>query len=154
MMQTVRRMTTLALTLTFAASMAACSGKEQENEENEGPETAETTEVATTAADSAMEADSMAAWMAEAKITDAVARETAMKEVPGGMIKEGGLEREDGKLIYSFDIAVTGKEGIEEVAIDAITGKVLSKVHETPADEAKEAAEDAAKAAGAKKPGS
>lgn len=84
--------------------------------------------------------------MAEAKITETDARATALKEVPGGTIKEGGLEREDGKLIYSFDIAVAGKEGIQEVAIDAITGKVLSNVHETPADEAKEAAEDAAKA--------
>jgi len=150
MKPTARSMTTLALALTVAWTLAACGDKDEENEANEGPET---TEVATTAADSAMEADSMAAWMAEAKVTDAEARATALKEVPGGTITEGGLEREDGKLIYSFDISVAGKEGIEEIAVDAITGKMLSHAHETPADEAKEAAEDAAKATSAKKPG-
>ncbi|MEP6591196.1 MAG: hypothetical protein ABJC19_08425, partial [Gemmatimonadota bacterium] len=66
------------------------------------------------------------------------------------------LEREKGKLIWSYDIAVAGKSGIEEVAIDAVTGAMLSKEHETPKDEKKEAAEDAAKAkakaAGMKKP--
>lgn len=61
MKRIARRMTTLALALTFAATMAACGGEEKENEANEGPETAEVSEVATTAADSAMEADSMAA---------------------------------------------------------------------------------------------
>jgi hypothetical protein len=71
----------------------------------------------------------------EAKITMKQARAIAAKEVPG-KIKEGELERENGQLIYSFDIAV--KEGIKEVQVDAITGKVLKVETETAADEAKE----------------
>lgn len=74
----------------------------------------------------------------QAKVSMRVARATALKEVPNGKVQSEELEREKGKLIYSFDIKVTGRSGIDEVHIDAITGKVLSKEHETPAMEAKE----------------
>lgn len=92
--------------------------------------------------------------MKEAKIPEATARATALKEVPGGAVKAHELEREKGKLIWSYDIAVAGKSGIEEIAVDAVTGKVLSREHESAKDEKKEAAEDAAKAkpTGVKKP--
>ncbi len=105
-------------------------------------------------ADEAKEAaaDGQAALMKEAKITLAAATATAMKEVPGGKIESHELEREDGKLIYSFDIKVTGKTGVEEVAVDAMTGAMLSHEHETPAQIAKEKAADA-KAAAKKKSG-
>ena len=83
----------------------------------------------------------------QAKITPDVATATALAKVPGGKIDAAELENEKGKLIYSFDIKVQGKRGIEEVAVDAITGVVLSVEHETPADEAKEARADKAKAA-------
>ena len=91
--------------------------------------------------------ESQAALMKEAKITLAAATATAMKEVPGGKIAAHELERENGKLIYSFDIKVAGKSGIEEVAVDAMTGAMIEHAHETPADEAKEKAADAKKAA-------
>jgi uncharacterized membrane protein YkoI len=45
---------------------------------------------------------------------------------------------EDGALIYSFDLSIAGKPGIEEVHVDAKTGKILSVEHEGPAAEAKE----------------
>jgi hypothetical protein len=73
----------------------------------------------------------------EAKITMKEARATALKEVPG-KIKEGELERENGQLLYSFDIST--KEGIKEVQIDAITGKLLKVESETKEQEAKEKA--------------
>ena len=73
----------------------------------------------------------------EAKITMKEARATALKEVPG-KIKEAELEREDGKLIYSFDIST--KEGIKEVQIDALTGTVLKVEIETKEQEAREKA--------------
>ena len=73
----------------------------------------------------------------EAKISMEKAREIALKKVPGGKIESAELEREHGKLIYSFDIK-TAKPGITEVNVDAITGKVLSSNHETPAKEAAE----------------
>ncbi len=95
--------------------------------------------------------ETQASLRKEAKITLAAATETALKEVPDGKVTEHELEREKGKLVYSFDIKVAGKEGVEEVAVDAITGAVVEKSHESAADEAKEAAKEAKKPA-AKKP--
>jgi uncharacterized membrane protein YkoI len=80
---------------------------------------------------------------AEAKISEATARVTALKVVPTGKIESGELEREHGKLIYSYDIKVAGKSGIEEVAVDAMSGAVIAHEHETPAAEKKEAALEA-----------
>ncbi|MEO6527278.1 MAG: PepSY domain-containing protein, partial [Gemmatimonadaceae bacterium] len=80
---------------------------------------------------------------AEARISEAVARATALKEVPNGKVQDGELERENGKLIYSYDIKVAGKSGIEEIAVDAMTGTVVAHEHETPAAEKKEAAMEA-----------
>ncbi|MEP6833453.1 MAG: PepSY domain-containing protein [Gemmatimonas sp.] len=77
-----------------------------------------------------------------AKITPDAATATAQAKVPTGKIESAEIESEDGKLIYSFAIKIAGKTGIEEVAVDAKTGKVLSVEHETPADEAKEAKAD------------
>ncbi|MEO7997577.1 MAG: PepSY domain-containing protein [Gemmatimonadaceae bacterium] len=86
----------------------------------------------------------------KAVIKSEVATASALAKVPGGKIQSAEIEEEDGKLIYSFDIKVTGKSGIEEVAVDAKTGAVTVE-HETPANEAKEAKEDAAKAKAAAK---
>ena len=80
---------------------------------------------------------------AEAKVTEDAARTAALKQVPTGKIQSGELEREKGKLIYSFDIKVAGKAGIEEVNVDAITGAVIAHVHETPQAEKAEAAKEA-----------
>ena len=82
-----------------------------------------------------------------AKITPEKATATALAKVPGGIIQVANIEEEDGKLIFSFDIKVKGKSGIEEVAVDAMNGKVLGVEHETPADEAKEAAKEKAESA-------
>ena len=74
----------------------------------------------------------------EAKVTTAQARATALKEVPNGRVSKSELERENGKVVYSFDIKVPGKSGWEEVNVDAETGTVVSRSHETPKMEAKE----------------
>ena len=66
-----------------------------------------------------------------------------MKEVPNGTVKSSELEREHGKLIYSFDITVPGKTGIDEVNVNAIDGSVVAKAHESPKTEKKEAAKEA-----------
>lgn len=84
--------------------------------------------------------DSQAALRKEAKIPEATARATALKEVPNGTVKSSELERENGKLIYTFDISVPGKTGIDEVNVDAIDGSVVAKTHETPKAEKKEMA--------------
>jgi uncharacterized membrane protein YkoI len=77
-----------------------------------------------------------------AKISLADATATAQAAVPSGKIASHEIEREKGKLIYSFEIKTAGKSGIDEVNVDAITGAMIEKVHESPADEAKEKAAD------------
>jgi uncharacterized membrane protein YkoI len=79
----------------------------------------------------------------EAKMTMADARAMALRTVPNATIQAGEIEREGGKLIYSFDMKTTGRSGIDEVNIDAMTGKLVSNQHETPAAERREAAADA-----------
>jgi uncharacterized membrane protein YkoI len=81
-----------------------------------------------------------AKWMAEAKISQTDAQATAMAQVPNGNVKESELEKEHGKLIWSFDIATPDSKDITEVNVDAMTGEVVSKDKEKPEDEAKEAA--------------
>ena len=87
-----------------------------------------------------------AALRKEAKITEAAARKTALGAVPGGKVKSHELERENGRLIYSYDIKVAGKSGVEEVNVDAMTGEIVAHEHEDAKAEAKE------KKAEAKKP--
>ena len=84
------------------------------------------------------EATSQAALRKEAKIAEADARKTALAAVPGGKVKSHELEREKGKLIYSYDIKVAGKSGIEEVNVDAMTGEIVAHEHEDAKAEAKE----------------
>jgi uncharacterized membrane protein YkoI len=87
--------------------------------------------------------ESQATLQAEAKVSEATARATALARVPNGTVKSSELEREKGKLIYSFDITVPGKTGIEEVNVNAIDGSVVGKEHETPKSEKKEAVVEA-----------
>lgn len=88
-------------------------------------------------------AETQAALQKEAKISEATARVTALKEVPNGTVKSSELERENGKLIYSYDITVPGKTGIDEVNVNAMDGSVVAKQHENPKAEKKEAAQEA-----------
>lgn len=83
---------------------------------------------------------------ASAKIDPTTARQTALARVPGGNVVSEGLEKENGKLVYTFDIKVGAQPGIEEVLVDATDGKVVSATHETPAMEAEEARQDSAHA--------
>ncbi len=86
---------------------------------------------------------SQAKLEAKAKITRAEAEKTALSKVPGGTVKESGIEEEKGKLIWSFDIATPGSKDITEVQVDALTGQVLDVAKETPAEQAKEKQADA-----------
>jgi len=80
-----------------------------------------------------------------AKISKEEATATALVQVPGGTVKDSELEKEHGKWIWSFDIAVAGSPDIKEVEVDAHTGKLIGVETETPAQQAKEKAEDEAK---------
>ena len=52
----------------------------------------------------------------KAKITKAEAKKTALAKVLKGKVKEGELEEENGKLVWSFDIASPGTKDITEEA--------------------------------------
>jgi uncharacterized membrane protein YkoI len=91
----------------------------------------------------------------EATVSEAEAIAMAKKAVPNGRVASIELEREGGKLIYSMDVRTRGKSGIDEVNVDAKTGKQVGTVqHENATTEAAESAAEAApkKAATSKKP--
>lgn len=89
---------------------------------------------------------SQATLMSEAKVSEAQAKSTALNKVPNGVVKSSELEREKGKLVWSFDISQPSAKGVTEIQVDAITGKIVSLKTETPAQEAKEAKAEARKA--------
>jgi uncharacterized membrane protein YkoI len=75
---------------------------------------------------------------AHAKITKADAQQAALAKVPNGTIKEAEIEKEHGKLIWSFDIATPDSKNTTEVNVDAVTGAIVSVEIETPEQEANE----------------
>jgi uncharacterized membrane protein YkoI len=95
--------------------------------------------------------DKEAKLMAQAKVSKETAEKTALTKVPNGTIKDSELEKEHGKLQWSFDVATPDSKDITEVNVDAVTGEVISAEKESAADAAKEAAEDAAKSKTEKK---
>lgn len=82
--------------------------------------------------------DKQAKLEAKAKISKADATKIALAKVPNGTVKEAELEKEHGKLIWSFDITTPDSADITEVQVNAKTGKVESVEKETPAEQAKE----------------
>ena len=90
----------------------------------------------------ATEQQKQAKLAAQAKISRAVAEQTALARVPGGTIKEGELEKEGGKLVWSFDITTTGSKDITEILVDAKTGAIVSEEKESPEQQAKEKKQD------------
>lgn len=126
-----RSITKLALfsfLLLGAFGLSAARASAQESERGEKNENGE------------RESKASAKLAKKAKITLAQAREIAMRE-DSGTVESGHLEKEKGKLIYSFDIR-NGKGTITEVWVDAKTGKVVHKSEEDAAAEAKEKAAD------------
>lgn len=74
----------------------------------------------------ASEMAEQAELQAQAKITKEQAQQTALAKMPDGTVKEGELEKENGKLIWSFDLTTPASKDITEVNVDAITGDVVS----------------------------
>lgn len=79
-----------------------------------------------------------AALSTEAKVTEAQAKTTALSKTPNGTVKSAELEREHGRLVWSFDIARPSVKGVTEIQVDAKSGKIVSMKKETPAQEAQE----------------
>jgi uncharacterized membrane protein YkoI len=97
---------------------------------------------ASTASIFAAKNETQAQLQAEAKVTQAAAQKTALAKVPNGKVKSSELEKEHGKLVWSFDISTPGSKNITEVQVDAKTGKIVAVEVETPKDQAKESAAD------------
>jgi uncharacterized membrane protein YkoI len=95
--------------------------------------------VAFTASASMAAGQSQSALKKEAKVTEAQAAKSALAKVPDGTIKSSELENENGKLIWSFDIAKPKTRNIIEIQVDAKTGKLVSTQTESPADQLREA---------------
>ncbi len=72
----------------------------------------------------------------QAKITMEQAREAALRRAPG-TVESSELEREQGKLVYSFDIR-NAHGTITEVQVSAINGKIVRVEHENKQQEAAE----------------
>ncbi len=84
--------------------------------------------------------------LARAKFTPDSATRIAQAQIPSGTIQRAGIEMEHGRLIYSYDVKVPGKSGIDEVNVDATTGKIVGVEHEGSNDEARERKADSRKA--------
>ena len=82
------------------------------------------------------EAQEQAKLASQAKITKEQAQETALKRAPG-TVESGELEKEHGRLVYSFDIR-NAKGTITEVQVSAITGRIVRIEHESKKQEAAE----------------
>src|SRR3569623_2030820 len=73
-----------------------------------------------------------------AKISRADAERVALARVPTGVVKEGELENEHGRLIWTFDIATPGKRGITEIHVDAFRCEVIATENESDEQEKSE----------------
>ncbi len=78
----------------------------------------------------------------EAKISKEQATKTVLASIKDGKIESSELEKEDGKLIWSFDVKVAKK--IQEVWVDANSGVIIKTETESPKDEINEKAMDKA----------
>ena len=134
----------LTVALLFAG-LANANGaprtKAQNNEprESKSKERSEKREAREKSAKGESEQD-QAALAREAKITMDQARATALKRA-AGTVEGSELEREHGRLVYSFDIR-NAKGTIDEVQVSAISGKVVRVEHENKKQEAAEKRKD------------
>lgn len=83
--------------------------------------------------------ESQAVLKAQAKVTQEEATKTSLANIPNGKVESVELEKEKGKLIWSFDISTPKSKNIIEVQVDAKTGLIVSRQVEKPSDQAKEA---------------
>ena len=73
----------------------------------------------------------------KAKISADSAIARAQAKLPKAKFAAGEISEKGGKLTYSFEFKTDGKSGIDEVSVDAMTGKVGKLGHESPDGEEK-----------------
>ena len=81
----------------------------------------------------------------QACVTKHQAKRIALARVRHGAIKCVELQKENGVLIWSVDIAQPPQKDLTDVWVDATTGKITAVEVETPITEKKEVAEDKVK---------
>jgi uncharacterized protein YpmB len=81
----------------------------------------------------------------QARVTKHQAKKIALARVGRGAIKCVELQKENGVLIWSVDIAQPPKKDLTDVWVDATTGKITAVEVETPITEEKEVVEQKAK---------
>ena len=81
----------------------------------------------------------------QARVTKHQAKKIALARVKHGAIKCVELEKANGVLIWSVDIAQPPRKDLTDVWVDATTGKIAAVEVETPVAEKKEVAEQKAK---------
>ena len=74
----------------------------------------------------------------QAKVKKSEAQWIALGRAPQGVIRRAEIEKERGKLVWSFDISTPGTRDITEVLVDADTGAIVSVDKETPKQQAAE----------------
>ena len=57
----------------------------------------------------------------QAKCSQAQAQVIALSQVPGGVVESGELEKDKGRLIWTFDISPPDTTGVVEDMFDAVT---------------------------------
>jgi uncharacterized membrane protein YkoI len=67
--------------------------------------------------------------LARAAIKPDSAQRIALSRVRGGEVVEIELEEEDGRLIYEIDIKTPGRDGTQEIKVDAGSGTVAGLYH-------------------------
>jgi len=70
--------------------------------------------------------------LARARVGEDSALKIAMARMPGAMVQAVELENEHGHLIWSWELKLEGKRGIEEVNVDARDGSIVGVEHENP----------------------
>jgi hypothetical protein len=83
--------------------------------------------------------------MKQVSVSRHEAETTARTKVPDGVLKSAELEKEHGKVVWSFDFARPGTKDVTEVQVNAKNGDIVSVKNETPAKEAAEARAEKAK---------
>ena len=132
----------IAVAVAIAATTTVAGAQSTTYKTTAKPATQASTTKTATHKKSAKKVETQAELQQQAKISEETARATALAKVPNGNVKSSELEKEKGKLIYSYDITVPGKSGVEEVNVDAMNGKVVAKVHESAKTEKKEEAKE------------
>lgn len=77
----------------------------------------------------------------QAHVTKQQAKRIALAKVKSGSIKCVELEKENGLLIWSVDIAQSRKKDLTDIWVDATTGKIAAIQIEPPIIEKEEVAE-------------